>query len=136
MQFNKTLLVGNFTRDPDIKYLSDGQMVVNFSLACNERGKDKEGNKTNIVSFFECAAFGKVAEIIGDHLGKGDMVLIEGKLKQDRWEDGAGNKRSKIKIIVNNVEFLKSKKDPQSKQPEDPQSEPNNDEFSDENPPF
>ncbi len=102
--FNRVILAGNLTRDPEIKYTSSGQAICNFGLAINN-GKDKQG-KERPVDFFDCEAWEKLAETVSEYLSKGSGVLIEGRLKQERWEDEHGAKRSRIKIVAQGVQFL------------------------------
>ncbi len=103
--FNKVILVGNLTRDPEVRFLDSGTAVASFGLAINRKYKQGDQQKEE-VSFFDCEAWGKTAEICGEYLAKGRPVLIEGRLKQDRWEEEGGGKRSKIKVVIENVQFL------------------------------
>jgi len=98
MDFNKVILTGHLTKDPEIKFAASGTQVAIFSLAVN-------GRKDDEASFFDCVAFDKTASLIAEYLSKGSPVLVEGYLKQERWEH-EGQKRSKIKIIVTSVKFL------------------------------
>lgn len=98
MQFNKVIILANLTRDPELTYTPQGKAVAKFGIACNE-GKDK-------VSFFEVVAWEKTAELCSQYLTKGSGLLIEGKLHQNRWETENGDKRSKVEIIANNVQFM------------------------------
>ena len=107
--FNKVILVGNLTKDPELRYTSGGIAVTNFSVAVNRAYTTKEGEKREEVSFFEIAALRKLAENCGEYLKKGSPVLVEGRLKEDRWEDEEGNRRSKIKIEAYDVVFLPTK---------------------------
>lgn len=110
MTFNKVILAGNLTKDPDLRYTTAGMARVNFSLAVNYK-TGKGDNKKEEVDFFDIEAWDKLAETMSEYLKKGSPVLIEGRLKQDRWEDEHGNKRSRIKIVAGAVQFLGSKKD-------------------------
>jgi len=99
--FNKVILMGNLTRDPEIRVTAGGVNVGSFSLALNNRGKeDKES-----VSYIDCVAFGKQADFAKEHLSKGKPILIEGRLHQNRWEQ-EGQKRSKIEVIVQTYTFV------------------------------
>ena len=98
MDFNKVILTGHLTKDPEIKFAASGTQVAIFSLAVN-------GRKDDEASFFDCVAFDKTASLIAEYLAKGSPVLVEGYLKQERWEH-EGQKRSKVKIIVTSVKFL------------------------------
>lgn len=105
--YNRTILMGHLTRDPEIKYLTSGSPVGNFSLAVNERYKDKQGEQREDVAFIECEVWGTQAENCGKYLEKGQAVLVEGKLKQESWEDkDSGKKRSKLKVVAHRVQFL------------------------------
>lgn len=106
--FNKVILVGNLTKDPELRYTNSGMAISNCSIAINN-GKDKDG-KERPPDFFDIEAFDKTAELISEYLKKGSPILVEGRLKQDRWEDEHGNKRSRIKVVVQNVQFLSSGK--------------------------
>ncbi len=104
--FNHVQLAGNLTRDPEVKFLDSGTAVCTFGLAVNRKYK-KGDQAMEEVGFYDCEAWGKTAEICGEFLAKGRPVLVDGRLKQDRWEDDKG-KHSKIKITVNEVQFLGS----------------------------
>ena len=106
--FNNVILVGNLTRDPEIRFTTSGVAVASFGLAVNNRYK-KDGNVVDEVSFFDIEAWQKTAELCGEYLKKGRSVLIQGRLKQDRWEDDHGAKRSKVKIVAVAVQFLGAK---------------------------
>jgi single-strand DNA-binding protein len=103
--FNKVILMGNLTKDPELRYTSSGMAVANFSLAINRRTA-KEGEKKEEVDFFDIEAWDKQAELCSEYLSKGSGVLIEGRLKQDRWEDETGSKRSRIKVVAATIQFL------------------------------
>lgn len=104
---NKVLLIGNFTRDPELRYLPSNTAVVSFSLAVNEKYKDKDGNLVERADFIDCEAFAKTAENIGKFFAKGRPIFIEGRLRLDQWEDKAsGQKRSKLKVIAENFQFI------------------------------
>ena len=104
---NKVLLMGNFTRDPELRYLPNNTAVVSFSLAVNEVYKDKDGNRVERADFIDCEAFAKTAENIGKFFAKGRPIFIEGRLRLDQWDDKAtGQKRSKLKVIAENFQFI------------------------------
>jgi len=105
---NRVAITGNLTRDPEIKKTSSGLAVCNGSVAVNEWRKDKE----DYVSYFDFTVFGSRAEAFERNHAKGDKILIEGKLKQERWEDkNTGGNRSKIVVIVDQWEFVKAKQE-------------------------
>ena len=102
---NIVILIGNLTKDPELKYTPGGSAVCSFSVAVNKKWTGKDGEKKEDVAFIECEAWQKTAEIIAEYLKKGSPIYIEGELKQDRWEK-EGQKHSKIKVKVSNVQFL------------------------------
>lgn len=104
--FNKVILMGNLTRDPEMRYTSSGKTIANFGLAINRNYLSKDGEKKEEVDFFDISAWDKTAELCNQYLEKGSGVLIEGRLKQERWEDDGGNKRSKIVVVASAVQFL------------------------------
>jgi single-strand DNA-binding protein len=105
--FNKIILVGNLTRDPQLKYLPSQMAVVDFGLAVNHKFRTKTGEDREEVCFIDCSCFGKGAEIINQYCQKGKPILVEGRLKYDTWEDKqGGGKRSKHSVVVDNFQFL------------------------------
>ena len=103
--FNRVILMGNLTRDPEVRFAASGTAVVNIGLAVNRRVK-KNDQWVEEASFFDAVIFGTRGEALAKYLGKGDPVLIEGELVQDRWETKDGDKRSKVVIHVNNFTFV------------------------------
>jgi len=103
---NKVLLIGNLTRDPDVRMLSSGRPVCNFGLALNRSYKDAEGNKREEVTFVDVECFGPRAEAVGRFFSKGRPIFIEGRLKLDQWESKDGEKRSAIRVVLDNFEFV------------------------------
>ncbi len=102
VSFNKTILAGNLTRDPELRFTSDGVPVCEFGLAVNRvRSKDKDA-----VDFFEVAAWRELGETIANYKKKGDPVLVEGRLTYSSWVAQDGSKRSKVTITAENVQFL------------------------------
>lgn len=107
--FNKVILMGNLTRDPETKSTASGQSVTNFSLAVNRTWKDASGAQQEAVSYIDCVAWGKAGEIISQYLGKGRAVLVSGRLDQRSWEDKeTGGKRSKVEVVVEDFNFVDS----------------------------
>jgi single-strand DNA-binding protein len=105
--FNKVVLLGNLTRDPQLKYLPSQMPVVEFGLAINHKFRTKNGEDREEVCFVDCAAFGKQAEIINQYCQKGRPLLVEGRLKYDTWEDKqGGGKRSKHSVVIDNFQLL------------------------------
>lgn len=110
---NKCLLMGNFTRDPEMKYLpTNNTAVTSFGLAINRKWKGKDGKPDGEeVTFLDLEAFGRTAEVINQYFKKGAAIFVEGRLKLDQWTDKEGQKRSKLKVIVESFEFLGGKDD-------------------------
>ena len=94
---NKVLLIGNLTRDPDVRVMSNGRPVCNFGLALNRSYKDSEGNRKEEVTFVGVECFGPRAEAVGRFFTKGRAIFVEGRLKLDQWESKEGEKRSALR---------------------------------------
>lgn len=107
---NRVTLVGNLTRDPEVKELPSGTTVAELGIAVNDRRK-VDGDWTDVTSFFDVTVFGHTAEACGKYLSRGKPVAVDGKLEQQRWESSEGQKRSKVKIIANQVQFLGGRDD-------------------------
>lgn len=108
---NKVLLMGNLTRDPELRYVPSGSAVANFSVAVNRTYKDNAGEKKEDVSFIRVVVWGRMAEICGEYLTKGRAVLVEGRLKSRAWEGQDGQKRSALDVVATNVQFVGPKGD-------------------------
>ncbi len=107
--FNKVILAGNLTRDPELRYTPKGTAVANFSLAVNRTWKSESGESKEEVSFISVEAFGRQAEVIAQYMRKGRPLLIEGRLKQDTWEDkNTHQKQSKLKVVLEGFTFIDS----------------------------
>lgn len=104
MNFNKVIVGGNLTRDPEMKYLANDRALCKFGLALNRKWGDKEE-----VTFLDIEAWGKTAELVGQYLNKGSQALIEGRLRQDTWEAQDGSKRSRMMIVADSVHFVGGK---------------------------
>jgi single-strand DNA-binding protein len=105
--FNKVLLMGNLTRDPQLKYLPSQTAVAEFGVACSRKFKSAQGEDREDVLFVDCSAFGKTGEVINQYFTKGKPIFIEGRLKLDQWEDKqGGGKRSKITVVVDTFQFI------------------------------
>jgi single-strand DNA-binding protein len=113
MDLNIVKIKGNLTKDPEFKHTASGKAVCGISIASNH-GYSKNGKRTTEVSYFDIEAWGVIAENCAKYLKKGNGVIIEGRLKQDRWEKD-GKTQSRIKISASNVQFLFDKKDKVSK---------------------
>lgn len=105
---NKTFLIGNLTRDPDLRYIPSGAPVANFGLAVNRTYTDSNGEKQEDTCFVEIVAWNRLAEVCGEFLAKGRPVFIEGRLQMDTWEQEDGQKRSRLKVVAQNIQFLGS----------------------------
>lgn len=112
---NKVIIVGNLTRDVELRYTPSGSTIGTFGIAETRKWKDKNTNEMREeVLFVDVSVFGKSAEIANQYLSKGKKVLVEGRLKLDQWQDQQGNNRSKHTIVCENYEFLTPKGDSQS----------------------
>ncbi len=112
--YNRVILMGNLTRDPELRYTPGGAAVSEFGLALNESYTNKQtGQKTEKVHFIDITCWGRTAEIAAEYLKKGSPVHIEGKLTQDRWEDQGGQKRSKVKVTCEHLNFVGGKQNGQ-----------------------
>jgi single-strand DNA-binding protein len=105
---NTVVLIGRFTRDPEYKIVNEGSSLVNFSIA-NNRTYVVNGEKKDETHFFDCVAWGKLAEIIKQYGSKGKQVLVEGRLVQETWDTPDGKKASKVRIRTENIQLLGSK---------------------------
>lgn len=106
--FNKVILMGNLTRDIEVRHVSGDQAVANIGLAVNRRYRMKDGENREETTFVDCEAWGRTAEVMSQYLVKGKPVLIEGRLKLDQWQDKDGGNRSKLKVVVENFQFVDS----------------------------
>jgi len=106
--FNKIILIGNLTRDPELRYTPSGTPVVNFPLAVNRRYRQGDEQKEE-VCYVDIVVFGRQAENCGQYLSKGDGAIIDGRLQQRRWETEEGQKRSKHEVVAQTVTFLPKK---------------------------
>ncbi len=107
--FNRVILVGNLTRDPELRYLPNGQAVCSSGIATNRRFKKQDGSQGEEVCFVDITLFGRTAEIANQYLKKGSKILVEGRLKYDTWTDTSGQKRSKHSVQVESLQMLDTK---------------------------
>jgi single-strand DNA-binding protein len=117
--FNRVILMGNLTRDPEVRYLSSGVAVAKLGLAVNERYKTKTGEWKEAPTFIDIDVWERQAETCAEYLKKGSPVLVEGRLKMDEWETKEGEKRSKLKVTADRVQFLGGKGGPRDDGPGD-----------------
>jgi single-strand DNA-binding protein len=106
--FNRVILLGNITRDIEVKYLQSGMAVTELGLAVNDRRKNQQGEWIEETTFVDVTLWGRTAEIAGEYLGKGSPVMIEGRLKLDTWETD-GQKRSKLRVVGERMQMIGSK---------------------------
>jgi single-strand DNA-binding protein len=106
--FNKVLLMGNLTRDPQLSYMPSQTAVVDFGLATNRKWTGKDGSQKDETCFVDCRAFGKLAENINKYLKKGMPLFVEGRLTFDSWTGKDGSKHSKHRVTVENFKFIGS----------------------------
>ena len=105
--YNKVILMGNLTRDPEMKYLPSGTAVTNFGLAMSERYTDRQsGEQKENVCFVDVEAWDRQAEIVGEYFKKGSPIFIEGALKFDSWEAEDGTKRNRLKVRLHRFQFV------------------------------
>ncbi|MEE2715549.1 MAG: single-stranded DNA-binding protein [Verrucomicrobiota bacterium] len=108
--YNKVILMGNLTRDPEVRYTSSGTAIAKLGIAVNRYWRNQEGQQQEETTFVDVDAFGKQAETIGQYLKKGRPIMVEGRLKLDQWDDKqTGQKRSKLGVTLENFQFLDSR---------------------------
>jgi single-strand DNA-binding protein len=105
MYLNKAIIIGNLTRDPEMKSLPSGIRVATFSLATNRVWKDKNGAKQESVDYHNIVVFAKTAELVGQYLKKGQSALIEGRMQTRSWDDAAGVKKYRTEVVADRVQF-------------------------------
>jgi single-strand DNA-binding protein len=105
--YNKVIIIGRLTKDAELRYTPKGAAIASLSVAVNRQWKNEAGEKQEEVSFVDCTAFSKTAETIGQYFRKGNSILLEGRLKQETWQDKATNaNRSKLVVIVETFGFI------------------------------
>lgn len=102
---NQVILMGNLTRDPELRTTPSGQNVCSFSLAVNRSWQGQDGTQQDAVDYFDITAWGKLGELVNQYLSKGRKCLVQGRLSQRSWEQ-EGQKRSKVEVVANDVTFL------------------------------
>ena len=108
--FNKVVLMGNLTRDPELRTTPSGQNVTSFSLAVNRSWKNAQGETQEAVDYIDCNVWGKPAEIVNQYMKKGSGILVSGRLQQRSWEQ-EGQKRSKVEVVVEDFNFVGGDRD-------------------------
>jgi len=114
MNFNRVILMGNMTRDPQLTYTPSQTAVVDFGLAINRKWKSQGGEEKEETCFVDCRMFGKRAEVINQYCKKGNPLLVEGRLTYDQWEAQDGSKRSKHRVTIENFQFIGGKQEEQT----------------------
>lgn len=110
MSINKVLVTGNLTRDPELKQSAGGTAILRFGVAVNDRRKNSQtGEWEDVPNFVDCVMFGSRAEALSRYLAKGSKVAVEGKLRYSSWEDKDGGRRSKLEVVVDELEFMSGK---------------------------
>ncbi len=104
---NKVFLIGNLTRDPELRYIPSGSAVATFTVAVNRVYKTQTGEKKEQTSFIRVVVWGRRAEVCGEYLSKGSPLFVEGRLQSREWEAQDGQKRSTIEVIADNIQFLR-----------------------------
>ena len=108
--YNRVILLGNLTRDPELRYIASGTAVTDFGLAVNEKRKNANGELIEETTFVDVTLWARNAEVASEYLSKGSPVLIEGRLRMDSWEDKqTGQKRSKLKVVGDRIQLLGTK---------------------------
>lgn len=110
MSINRVNISGNLTRDPEMRHTASGMQVLSFGMAVNDRAKDANGEWVDRPNFIDCTMFGARAEAVSRYISKGSKVAVEGKLRWSQWEKD-GQKRSKIEVIVDEIEFMSRRED-------------------------
>ncbi|MDE6432539.1 MAG: single-stranded DNA-binding protein [Opitutales bacterium] len=106
--FNKVILVGNLTRDPEIRVTPSGVSICKFGMAVSRNVRTADGGTREETLFIDVDSFGKQAELIGKHMTKGRAILVEGRLRLDQWESSNGEKRNKVLVVLENFQFIGS----------------------------
>ncbi|MFL6281898.1 MAG: single-stranded DNA-binding protein [Pyrinomonadaceae bacterium] len=108
MSYNKIHIIGNLGRDPELRYTPQGTAVCQFSVATNERRRDKAGEQQDITTWFRITAWGKQAETASKYLSKGRRVYVEGRLHMEEWTDREGKARQTLEVNASEIQFLDS----------------------------
>ena len=122
--YNKVILIGNLTREPQLSYLPSQTSVCEFGMAINRVFKKQDGSEGKETCYVDCQMFGKRAETVNKYFKKGDPIFVEGRLKFDQWNAQDGSKKSKLRVFVENFEFVGERKQRQEEQQDSPADEP------------
>lgn len=125
MSYNKAILLGNCTRDVETRFTPKGMAIAAVGLALNRKWKDADGSMKESVAFVDLKAFGKTAELLGQHYKKGQSLMVEARVEQESWDDKqSGQKRSKIVFVVENIIFTGGDRRQESESPARPAARP------------
>jgi len=116
MNFNKVILAGNLTRDVEVSYLPNQTQVGKFGLAINHKWKSSAGEEKQEVCFVDCVAFGGIVGVIQKYTQKGAPLFVEGRLRLEQWNAQDGSKRSKMVVVVDNIQLVSSKTEPKAEE--------------------
>lgn len=105
MYLNKVLLIGNLTRDPELKAIPSGSKVATFGIATNRVFKDKDGNRQDSTEFHNIVVFGRTAETVAQYMKKGSQIYLEGRLQTRSWDDKSGEKKYRTEIVADTIQF-------------------------------
>jgi len=108
---NKVMLMGHLGRDPEIRYMPNGDAACNFSIATSRKWKSKEGEQKEDTQWHNISCFGKRAELVGEYLKKGSPIYVEGWIRTRKWQDSEGNDRYTTEVVMENMQFLGSRGD-------------------------
>lgn len=120
MSINSVSISGNLTRDCELRTTQSGTQILTFTVAVNDRKKDQNGQWVDVPNYIDCCIFGNRAESVSRFISKGSKVSCHGKLRWSQWNDKSGQKRSKVEIIVDEIEFLSGSKAQNQPQPQQP----------------
>lgn len=123
---NKAIILGNLTRDPEIRYMPNGDAAATINVATNEKYKDKSGEKVEKVEYHRIVMFGKIAEIVGEYLHKGSSAYFEGKIQTKKWTDKQGVERYTTEIVADRMQMLGGKRDDNEERPQQKQASSGN----------
>lgn len=108
MSINQVMLHGNLGQDPEVRFMQDGKAACNFSLATTNKWKDQQGQPQELTQWHRVTAFGKLAEVIGQYLKKGDSCVVVGEIRYRKWQDNEGNDKYTTEILANKIDFTKT----------------------------
>jgi len=122
MSFNKIIVVGNLGREPELRYTPQGKAVCSFTMASNEKRRDKSGDAQDVTTWFRVTLWEKMAENASKYLDKGSQVYVEGRLRIEEWQDRDGNNRFTLEVSASDMKFLgtPAQRDEQPAQRENP----------------